>query len=226
MTQTPVHESHNPDLLRLIPVSSKNIIEIGCSSGALAREFKKISPNCQYTGVEIEPTYAELAKRYCDVVKVLNIDESDQDFFQRNKDCDTWIFGDTLEHLKNPWRILESIRAVIPMHGSVVACIPNAQHWSLQVKLSVGDFRYEDSGLLDKTHLRWFTRQTIIELFASTGYSIAEGFPRIFNEPDKEKFLHVIGEMAERAGANPQLAMEDAQPFQYVVRGIPVPPKK
>jgi ubiquinone/menaquinone biosynthesis C-methylase UbiE len=218
--QTPIHEGHNPDLLRVIPTSSANLIEVGCSSGALAREFKKLNPACKYFGIDIDESYIELARRYCDDARTMNIEQADDAFFEANRSCDCWIFGDTLEHLQDPWKVLKKIRNVIPKHGSVVACIPNAQHWSVQVRLSVGDFRYEDSGLFDRTHLRWFTRQTIMELFVGTGFKVVEGFPRIFNEPAKDKFVPVIGVMAKAAGANPEMAMKDALAFQYVIRAV------
>ena len=221
MEQTPAHEQHNPDLLQLIPKLSKNIIEIGCSSGALAREFKKINPTCNYFGVDIDAAYTILANRYCDHTSAINIEDSSEDFFNDNKIRDCWIFGDTLEHFQDPWKILQKIRNVIPDEGCVVACIPNAQHWSLQVKLSIGDFRYQDSGLLDKTHLRWFTRQTIIELFTETGFNIIEGSPRIFNEPAREKFLPLIGDLAKLAGFDPVIAINDSLPLQFVIKAIP-----
>ena len=221
MEQTPVHEQHNPDLLKLIPIQSKKLIEVGCSSGALAREFKKISTNSYWLGVEIDPTYAELARRYCDECIVLNIENAPENFWEETKNADCWIFGDTLEHLKDPWSILKLIRENISHKGSVVACIPNAQHWSIQAKLSIGDFRYEASGLLDKTHLRWFTRQTIIEMLDQSGFQIETGLPRIFNEPNREVFLPIIEQMARVAGVDPQVAVTDALPLQYVIRAIP-----
>lgn len=220
MEQTPIHDNHNPDLLRLIPQSSKNVIEIGCSSGALAREFKR-SNNVNWIGVEIDASYAELANRHCDKTIITNIDDCDLDFYKEFTDRDCWIFGDTLEHFKDPWSVLKNIRAVIPQNGSVIACIPNAQHWSLITRLAIGDFRYEDSGLLDKTHLRWFTRQTIVELFSSQGFEILEGIPRIFDEPHREKFLPWIAEIAKTCGVNPELAVHDATPLQYVIRAVP-----
>ena len=176
MEQTPVHDQHNPDLLKLIPIKSTKLIEVGCSSGALAREFKRLSPNCHYIGIEIDSHYTELAKRYCDQSFTVDIEIADDKFWRKHSDRDCWIFGDTLEHLKDPWIVLKKIRGVIPADGSVVICIPNAQHWSLQVKLSIGDFRYQDSGLLDRTHLRWFTRQTMIEMFEQTGFKVEIGF--------------------------------------------------
>lgn len=221
MDQTPVHDQHNPDLLRLIPVTAKRLIEVGCSSGALAREYKKISPDCDYFGIEIDPDYTQLARRYCDDCTTLDIEAASEDFWSDHAARDCWIFGDTLEHLKDPWRVLRRIRETIPAHGAVVACIPNVQHWSMQVRLSVGDFRYQSSGLLDRTHLRWFSRQTMIEMFNETGYAIEAGIPRIFNEPQRDSFLPLIEEMARRAGVDPQIAIQDALPLQYVLRATP-----
>jgi len=220
--QTPVHDGHNPDLLEVMPLDARKVVEVGCSSGALAREYKKRNLSCHYVGLEIDPMYAALAKRHCDETVALDIEIAEVGFWNRHADAECWVFGDTLEHLRDPWATLQRIRKVIPSHGVVVACIPNAQHWSLQAKLSFGDFRYETCGLLDRTHLRWFTRQTIIELFKSGGYSIEAGIPRIFDEPHREKFLPYIRLMAQAAGADPDLAESDALPLQYVVRAIPV----
>lgn len=221
MQQTPVHDNHNPDLLQLIPSNANNVIEIGCSSGALAREFKKQNNSVDWVGVEIDDSYAELAKRYCDRTLVVDIDDCDPSFFQQFSDRDCWVFGDTLEHFKDPWSVLKNIRSVIPRDGSVTACIPNAQHWSLVVRMALGDFRYEDSGLLDRTHLRWFSRQTMIELFETSGFRIIEGIPRIFNEPNRDKFLPLIAEIAKITGIDPDLVINDAIALQYVVRAVP-----
>jgi SAM-dependent methyltransferase len=221
MNQTPVHENHNLDLLRLIPVESKQIVEFGCSSGALARESKKTNPSAHYLGIEIFPEYAELARRFCDEVRVLDADSTDDTFYDEHAGVDCWVFGDVLEHLKDPWRVLRQIRRVI-QKGCVVACIPNAQHWSVQARLCAGAFRYEDSGLMDRTHLRWFTRQTIHELFQTCGFKLDAGFSRIFPEPQRDVFLKAIREMASVIGLDPEIASEDSKPLQYVVRAIPV----
>lgn len=221
MNHTPVHENHNPDLLDIIPWGSKKLIEVGCSSGALAREFKKLSPNCHYLGIEIDPAYAELALRYCDQSQVLDIETAGDAFWKENADRDCWIFGDTLEHLKDPWRVLRQVRSIMPKNACIAACIPNAQHWSLQAKLSIGDFRYEDTGLLDRTHLRFFSRQTILEMFNDAGFTVTACIPRIFHEPPRERFLPVIEQLAKLAGANPQTSVDDAMPLQYVVSAAP-----
>ena len=95
MQQTPAHEMHNPDLLRLIPATARRLIEVGCSAGALAREFKKIAPDCDYLGVDIDPEYARLAERHCDRSMVLDIEQADEAFWSASADRDCWIFGDT-----------------------------------------------------------------------------------------------------------------------------------
>lgn len=222
MQQTPVHDSHNPDLLRLIPKNSMRVIEIGCSSGALAREFKRLNPHCNWLGIDIDMNYAQLAQRYCDESMAMDIETANSTFYQSQSERDCWVFGDTLEHLKDPWKVLGEIRNIMPSHGCIVACIPNAQHWSIIAKLSIGDFRYEDSGLLDKTHLRWFTKKTIIELFLSSGFRIISGVPRIFNEPSRDQILPIIGEIAKTCGADPNIAMNDSMALQYVILAEPV----
>lgn len=218
-SQTPIHEIANLDLLKIIPSNAHFLLEVGCSSGALAREYKKINSNCRYEGLEIDDSYAQLAKRYCDNVFVGDIESLDEFFWLNKSNIECWIFADVLEHLKDPWGCLKKIHNVIG-DGSVIACIPNIQHWSIPVNISLGNFRYQDIGLLDKTHLRWFTRKTIIELFESTGYKVVELIPRIFDEPQREYFLSIIQRMATRAGGDSSEAMRDAMPLQYIVKAI------
>ncbi|WP_310564775.1 class I SAM-dependent methyltransferase [Hydrogenophaga sp.] len=220
MKQTPAHDGHNPDLLRMIPQSASRLIEIGCSSGALARAYKELNPTCHYRGVDVDPEYAEIARNYTDECLTLDIEHGDHEFWQKNADRDCWIFGDTLEHLRDPWLVLSRIKSHLPAHGCVVACIPNAQHWSLQVRLCLGDFRYQDSGLLDRTHLRWFTRQTIIEMFDQAGFKIEAGIARTFDEPNRMPFIQLIEQMAQSAGTDSSQAVQDALPLQYVFRAV------
>ena len=221
MQQTPAHDSFNPDLLALIPESTKALIDVGCGGAGLVRELKKRNPGIDCIGLDIDPTYLELAERFCDRCMAVDIDVADESFWRSVRDRDCWVFGDALEHFKDPWAVLKQVRSILPEHGCVVACLPNAQHWSLQAKLSVGELRYQDSGLLDRTHLRWFTRKTMIDLFRTTGFRVEEGKPRIFNEPNRVKVMPHIREMAKALGANEDEAERDATALQYVVRAVP-----
>lgn len=222
MKQTPLHDQHNPDLLRLIPSDAARLIEIGCSSGALAREFRKINPKCHYVGLDIDASYVDVARANCNEVIVADFESVGTEFFERFRDRDCWIFGDSLEHFRDPWSVLANVRRVAAPHACVVACIPNAQHWSMFARVAVGDLRYQDSGLMDRTHLRWFSRQTIIELFDRCGFRLVEGMPRIFHEPQRDAFLENIAEVAKLCGVDPDMARNDAMPLQYVVRAVPL----
>lgn len=222
MDQTPIHENHNPDLLAVMPPQARKIVEVGCSSGALAREYKKAHGSAsRYIGIEIDESFAELARRHCDDVHVANIETATKLLWKKLAGADCWVFGDTLEHLKDPWTVLSQIRETIPETGTVVCCIPNAQHWSVQVRLNIGDFRYGESGLLDKTHLRWFTRQTIIEMFTGAGFEVTGLYSRIFNEPGRDGFVELLGQLAAKAGTDAKQAMQDALPLQYVLTAKP-----
>ena len=221
MDQTAAHEQHNPDLLKLMPATARTVVEVGCSSGALAREYKKINARCHYIGIEIVPQYVPLARRYCDSVRELDIERVGVDDLRESLAGDCWIFGDTLEHLNDPWALLSKIRGVIAADGCIVACIPNAQHWSVQARLSCGEFRYQESGLMDRSHLRWFTRTTILEMFQQARFRIVGAIPRIFDEPLKDKAIPAIKLMASSVGADPEVAVQDSLALQYVVRAVP-----
>ncbi len=220
MQQTPVHHQSNPDLLAVMPITARQIVEVGCSSGALARDYKRLNPNCHYTGCDIDASYVDMAKQHCDQVLVANIDEVELSFYDALKGSDLWVFGDTLEHMKDPWAVLRQVRQSMGQGGQVVACIPNAQHWSIQAKLATGAFWYEDSGLLDRTHLRWFTRTTIPHLFEQAGFELVHLGARIFDEPGYEVLAPVIEEMAELCGGDVASAVADARPLQYVVSAV------
>ncbi len=211
--------AYNPDLLALMPPGHR-VIEVGCSTGALAHAYQALHGDTDYWGIEFDPKAAEMARRHCKQVMALDVEAmSDKELAELgSRTC--WVFGDVLEHLRDPWRLLARIRKVLPPGGCIVVSVPNAQHWQLQAKLAIGDFRYTDAGVMDRTHLRWFTRITLLEMFAQAGFRMEAGTPRIFDEPEREKVLPVIRAMAEAAGRSPELAVQDALALQYVVRFV------
>ncbi len=221
MKSTPIHDNYNPDLLAIIPTDATRVVEVGCSSGALARAYLPANPRCEYIGIEGVPEYAEAAARHCTRVVSADIEKIDDTGFAALFPSECWIFGDVLEHLYDPWALLRRMRPMFRPTDCIIACIPNAQHWSVQARLNLGLFRYEDAGLLDRTHIRWFTRTTIIELFESTGFVITAGGPRIFPEPQRDAALTGIRAMAEALGADPDMAASDAMALQWVVRAVP-----
>lgn len=220
--QTPINDIHNADVLHLMRKDAACVAEVGSSSGALARAYREINSDCRYVGIEIVEEYAQASKRYCTDVICGNVEKLDDEVFNDLSSAQSWVFADALEHLYDPWKLLKKIRQNASGPVEVVACVPNAQNWSLQTCLNTGRFVYQDSGLLDRTHIRWFTRLTLIDLFHSSGFQIVDMRARIFHQPDPQ-VLAAIGQLAQASGVDPEQAKEDAVAFQYVVKAVAEP---
>jgi SAM-dependent methyltransferase len=121
MNQTPIQESDAPDWLRSMPTSSLNGVEFGCSSGAPDREYKRTNPASRYVGVEISSDYADPARRFCNEVLVPDADRLEESFCDRQASVDYRVFGNVLELLKDPWRVLRQIRRVIGKGGGMAS---------------------------------------------------------------------------------------------------------
>ncbi len=221
MKQTPAYDQYNDTLLAIIPPGLDRITEVGCMRGTLAQAYLAGNPYCLWTGIDIDPDNVTHAGRFCHRVYCRDIEAMDAaELLQWS--ANAWIFGDTLEHLRDPWAVLSKLRGIMDSGNCVLASIPNAQHWSFQARLNVGLFQYENDGLFDRTHLRFFTRTTIVELFESTGFRIEQAVSRKFNFPGYEKYMPHIRAMALSSGHDPDVAEEDSMAYQYVVRAVPV----
>jgi len=221
MKQTPAHSIVNQDLMAMIPASARRVVEVGCMHGAMARAFRAQHPTVHYTGIEIDPDYAAVAAQACNQVLAGDIEAFGTAAFAQLFPSDCWIFGDCLEHLRDPWRIVRQIREAIDADGCLLACIPNAQHWSVILRLATGAFRYEDSGLLDRTHVRWFTRVTMLEMFAQAGWRVEKAFSRTVPAQAPAAVMDAIRVIAQASGTDPNQAATDANVFQYMFKAVP-----
>ena len=219
MKQTPINDIHNADVFNFMRAGYTGVVEVGSSSGALARVYREVNPDCHYVGIEIDADYAAASERFCNEVILGNVEKLPDDTFRRLGSAQCWIFADALEHLYDPWQLLRRIRENAQTGVEVIACIPNAQHWGLQIALNSGRFVYQDSGLLDRTHIRWLTRMTMVDLFHSNGFQVVEMISRIMSQPN-EAVSDAIRSLASASGSDPELALQDAIPFQYVIRAV------
>lgn len=219
MQQTPLSDTFNTDLLELMAPNYRHVVEVGSALGLLAQAYLAVNPSCRYTGIEIHAEYATASQQHCTDTRVADIEAADDAFFAEFAAVDCWIFGDVLEHLHDPWRVLQRIR----QHGrkgvAVIVSVPNLQNWVLQSRINAGQFFYMDSGLLDRTHIRWFTRITLLRMFIDAGYTVETMAPRILHQPDPA-IMQAIRHLASVCGNDPDSAERDALPFQYVLRAI------
>lgn len=221
MKQTPPTDQYNQSVYNLIPGGCRKILEIGTGSGSLAAAVKQREPGVEYVGVELDADYLELSRSKCDRVHLANFEEAGEEVLSELGNTDLVLFCDVLEHFRDPWQILRTLKARMRPGSQVIASIPNIQHWSIQLRLNIGDWRYAENGLLDQTHLRFFTRSTMVELFEKSGFTISHLEPRIFDFPNQNAALGAISEFTRRIGGDPQTSVQDAAAFQYVIVATP-----
>lgn len=207
-------QQYNEVLLSQVPPEAEQVIEVGCGNGAMTRAYKSINPSCSYTGVETDPAAVALARTPCDFVYQLDIDNADDAFFAANAHNDCWILDQVLARVTDPARLLRRIRAVLPPHGSVVLAIPNQQHWRRQGALARGEWALAEG----QRHA--FTRQGAFALLQACGFQLAAGVGRMDPEPG-DAYFPGLRQLAQAAGGDPELAVQDALPLEYVLRAVP-----
>ncbi|MBV6623515.1 MAG: class I SAM-dependent methyltransferase [Rivularia sp. (in: Bacteria)] len=211
-------------MLRLIG-EQKRVVDFGCATGYFARLLN--NRGCEVVGVEINSKAAKVARNYCEEVIIADLDFVSLDEIFSDKIAvekfDVAVFGDILEHLRNPWQVLEETRKLLTPQGFVIASIPNIAHGAIRLALLQGNFEYKALGILDNTHLRFFTRKTVAQLFEESGYLVdviePTKLPIYANSDlipiiDKNNFDINITNEIERD--------EDADTLQFVIRGYPV----
>ena len=149
---------------------NKTVVDFGCATGYLAKLL--LHKGCKITGVEVNAEAGKEAEQYCEKVVIADLDFIFLKEFLPRQTFDVAVFGDVLEHLRDPWRVLEETRQLLKPEGYVVASIPNIAHGAIRLALLQGRFDYMKLGILDDTHLRFFTRKTIEELFENSGYVV------------------------------------------------------
>jgi 2-polyprenyl-3-methyl-5-hydroxy-6-metoxy-1,4-benzoquinol methylase len=150
----------------------KRVLDVGCATGNLAEVLA--GRGCRVTGIEIDPEAARQAEKHCERVIVGDVESLDLGAELDESVFDVIVFGDVLEHLKDPLQTLRRFKPFLQTEGYVIASIPNIAHGSVRLALMQGRFRYRSLGLLDDTHLRFFTRETVEQLFKDAGFLIAD----------------------------------------------------
>lgn len=156
-------------IINMIKPNSK-VLEFGPAKGYMTKYLKQ-KLNCKVTCVELNSDFLPNIEPYSERIIISDIDKLDwKKEFPEPASFDTIIFSDVLEHLYDPWMAVESCRYLLKENGSFLASIPHIGYSGLVASLLRGNFKYRSMGLLDKTHIRFFNRNSIIELFEKNGF--------------------------------------------------------
>ena len=182
------YAGNRPELLKLIPPGTKTLLDVGCGEGGLGLAAKKQFDLTFVAGVELFPEAAAKAREVLDDVPDINIELSGLPYPDKKFDC--IICGDVLEHMVDPWMVLRRLHRVLSDTGILIASIPNIANLRVIKKMLHDTFEYESFGILDKTHLRFFTLHTIRTMLNDSGFEIAT-VDRTIQHNFFMKFAHI-----------------------------------
>jgi 2-polyprenyl-3-methyl-5-hydroxy-6-metoxy-1,4-benzoquinol methylase len=201
--------------LALIPEGSR-VLEVGPAAGHVTRALKR--QGCVVTGLEVDAALADLAEPLCRRMVVGNIENLDLDV-ELPEEFDVILCGDVLEHMMNPEAVLQKLKRHLASTGHLVVSLPNIAHGSVRLSLLEGKFTYGKEGLLDATHARFFTLDSIRELFNRSGLEIQDLHRTrvgLFDTEITVRPSQIDGSTVRRILRDPE-----ATTYQFVFRAVP-----
>lgn len=177
-----------PDFVRLFPPGVDRVLDVGCGGGAIGHLLKQKGVEL-VVGVELDPRAAEEARKKLDIVIEADIEGTELPF--ESGYFDFIILGDILEHLVDPWQTLKHLRYYLATGGAVVCSLPNVRYYKVVQGLLFGRWEYADEGVLDRTHLRFFTLRSMKEMIEGAGLTIVRIEQRIVTGP-KAELVHKL----------------------------------
>jgi SAM-dependent methyltransferase len=194
------------DVAALVPADCRTILEIGSGFGALGRTLTA-RQHCTVDGVEINPAASKHLEGHYRRFWIGDVERIELEGAMQEYDC--LLFPDVLEHLVDPWTALGRFSRYVKSGGIVVASIPNVRNLALLYRLIVqGLWQYEESGLLDRGHLRFFTRSSIAELFSCSALTIETW------QMNRDRYIGIRRLVAVAA----KLVVPEIDVCQYLVR--------
>lgn len=198
-------EGSRPEVASLVPESCRSILDVGCGFGGLGRQLRSRGFNELY-GIEINPDAPPKLEGIYVQHWIGDVEKLELPLPDESLDC--VIFADVLEHLVDPWGALQRYLRLLRSGGTAIISVPNVRNIALLYRLLVkGRWDYEDSGILDRTHLRFFTRHSVGALVEGSGLWIDQWHANRDNYTGGRRFLSNAL----------KLFVEDVDICQYIV---------
>jgi O-antigen biosynthesis protein len=210
-------DNTHANVIRMVG-NSRRVLELGPATGYMTEMLR--ANGCSVVGIEIDPDMALSAERFCERVIVGDLDELDLETELAGEHFDVIVAADVLEHLKDPLGVLWRLRPLLSPEGFFVVSLPNVAHAGVRLALLQGRFEYRELGLLDNTHLRFFTHDSVMKLFDQAELAVVE--------LHRQKAPLVIDDTRVDIDAVPKeviRALEadpEAQTYQFLIRALPM----
>ncbi len=195
----------------------KRILEIGCATGYLTKEFR--NRGCSVVAIERHQESAEKAQQFAERVIIADLNDTATWGELNNEQFDIVVAGDVLEHLNDPLAVLRRATQHLVPTGTVVISLPNIAHADVRLALLAGRFDYGPFGLLDSTHLRFFTMESVKELLREAGLVPVE-IRRVIVPIFESEIKINRGEVSARSVVE-VLRDPEAETYQFVIRAVP-----
>jgi glycosyltransferase involved in cell wall biosynthesis/2-polyprenyl-3-methyl-5-hydroxy-6-metoxy-1,4-benzoquinol methylase len=216
---TQMNDSHMGLSSRIKP--QQRVLELGCSSGYLSK-FLKEDLACHVVGVDIDPNAVREAEPFCNQVIVADLDNDLWLTEIENQQFDVVLCADVLEHLKDPVTLLCNLQPFLHADSLLLASVPNIAHASIRLELLQGHFDYESLGLLDNTHLHFYTRDGLIAMLMQAGYVCCDIAYSIQDMADEAIDQHLANAgLQASAAARHLLHAPDAIAYQFIIEARP-----
>ena len=197
--------------------SNKRVLDVGCDTGYLGVTLKALGSTV--TGLEVDPVTAEEAAKHLDRVVVADLENVELSDLVGESGYDVVVFGDVLEHLRDPLPVLRSARRLLTPGGSVIISTPNVAHGDIRLALLQGRWDYTKVGILDDTHTRFFTRAGLVRFLTDAGFVLAD--LRRTRAPLFSTETGVREEDFDPALVESLRLDPEADTYQFVLRAVP-----
>jgi 2-polyprenyl-3-methyl-5-hydroxy-6-metoxy-1,4-benzoquinol methylase len=216
MTVDPDAENNTHAYALAMVGHNKSVLEIGCATGYFTKAM--VERGCKVVGIELDPAAAKLAEAWAERVVVGDIDDGALWEQVDDESVDVIVCGDVLEHLRDPLGALQAAVRKLKSDGVVVTSLPNVAHGDVRLQLLHGSFRYRDLGLLDRTHIRFFTLESVRELLRDAGLLVVDTkrvvVPLFGSEVD------ITRDEFQQATIDEILKDPEAETYQFVMKSV------
>jgi 2-polyprenyl-3-methyl-5-hydroxy-6-metoxy-1,4-benzoquinol methylase len=166
------YNNQRTEMLEFFPSNSKTVLDVGCGQGSFAKQIKDLY-HTETWGIEYMESHALEAQKVLDKVFIGECEKFIEDL--PDNYFDAIYFNDVLEHLFDPYKVLEKMKQKLTAKGMIISSLPNIRyHSALKMLILNKDWKYEDSGVMDHTHVRFFTKKSIERMYNSLGFKILQ----------------------------------------------------